>query len=308
MAVVCLPERIEDLDIEAAIRSELPLAQGAEAVFWDGERRPDRADEVEFVLTPPLFKAVELLRSFPRLTVVQTVSAGVDRILPHVPEGVTLCDARGVHGGAVAEWALAATLAVVREVPRFVQDQAVAEWNTITTDELTGKRVLVIGAGDLGQNIARRLAAFDAEPTLVARSAREGVRPTSELPSLLPDAEIVIVVVPLTEETTRMVDARFLGAMPDGALLVNAARGPVVDTEALLSELSAGRLKAALDVTDPEPLPPGHPLWRAPGVLITPHVAGNVPGFPRRALQLAVAQVERFVAGEQLENVVSSGY
>jgi phosphoglycerate dehydrogenase-like enzyme len=167
-----------------------------------------------------------------------------------------------------------------------------------------GARVLIVGAGDIGVTIGRMLAGFDVELTYVARTAREGVRPTSDLPQLLPHADVVILIVPVTPETTGMVDAEFLAAMPDGALLVNAARGVVVDTGALLAELTAGRLRAALDVTDPEPLPPGHPLWSAPGVLITPHVGGEVPRTPARAAAVAVAQISRVLAGEPLANVV----
>ena len=130
----------------------------------------------------------------------------------------------------------------------------------------------------------------------------------SELPVLLPMADLVIVVVPLTEETRGMVNAPFLAAMRDGAMFVNAARGAIADTDALLAELQAGRLRAILDVTEPEPLPADHPLWHTPGVLITPHVAGNVPGFPRRALALISSQLQRWVAGEPLINVVSGSY
>jgi phosphoglycerate dehydrogenase-like enzyme len=208
----------------------------------------------------------------------------------------------------VAEWALAATLSLVRELPRFTRAQDAQRWDTSETDELADKRALVLGSGDLGVNVARRLEAFGVSVTMVARTARDGVHATSELPALLPLADIVIVVVPLTPETTRMVDAEFLSAMPDGSVLVNAARGEVADTDAVLAELTSGRLRAALDVTDPEPLPAGHPLWRAPGLLLTPHVAGNVPGFPHRSLQLVRAQLERYLAGRPLENVVSGEY
>jgi phosphoglycerate dehydrogenase-like enzyme len=308
MAVVCLPEQIGAVDVAVAIRSEVALPSAAEPVFWHGDRLPARADEVEFLVLPPLFRAPELLGTFPGLSVVQTVSAGVDRVVAHIPSGVTLCDARGVHGGAVAEWALAATLSLVRELPRFTRAQDAQRWDTSETDELADKRALVLGSGDLGVNVARRLEAFGVSVTMVARTARDGVHATSELPTLLPLADIVIVVVPLTAETTGMVDAEFLSAMPDGSVLVNAARGEVADTDAVLAELTSGRLRAALDVTDPEPLPAGHPLWRAPGLLLTPHVAGNVPGFPHRSLQLVRAQLERYLAGRPLENVVIGEY
>jgi phosphoglycerate dehydrogenase-like enzyme len=156
--------------------------------------------------------------------------------------------------------------------------------------------------------MARRLRAFDVEPTMVARTAREGVHAVAELPDLLPHADVVVLVVPLTSETARMVDATFLGAMPNGSLLVNAARGPIVDTDALLAELQAGRLFAALDVTDPEPLPPDHALWDAPNLLLTPHVGGSVRGFPRRAYVLVREQILRFAAGQPMVNVVKGEY
>ena len=162
---------------------------------------------------------------------------------------------------------------------------------------LVGARVLVVGAGDIGRTIGRMLAGFDVELTYVARTARDGVRSTAELPELLPHADVVILIVPVTPETTGMVDAAFLAAMPDGALLVNAARGVVVDTDALLAELTAGRLRAALDVTDPEPLPEGHPLWSAPGLLLTPHVGGAVPDTNERAAAAVTDQLARILAG-----------
>jgi phosphoglycerate dehydrogenase-like enzyme len=225
-----------------------------------------------------------------------------------VPAGITLCDGRGVHGGSTAEWVLTAILAMLRELPRFIQAQQQRRWDQDVTDELAGKKVLVVGAGDVGMNVARRLNAFDAEPTLVARAVREGVHSVAELPQLLPQADVVIVVIPLTPQTRRLVDAEFLAAMPDGALFVNAARGAVADTDAILAELRSGRLRAALDVVDPEPLPPDHPLWSAPNLLLTPHVGGSVRGFPARAYRLVRTQIERYLAGQPLENVVANGY
>jgi phosphoglycerate dehydrogenase-like enzyme len=281
---------------------------GAEFVFWDGEGPVERADEVEFLVLPITMTAPFTLPEMPRLEVIQTISAGVDRIRASVPDGVILCNAGDVHGPAVAEWALAVTLASLRELPRFVRGQDERRWEGGSTDELAGKRVLVIGAGAIGAGIAARMEACDAAVTLVARRARDGVRGTDELRDLLPQADIVIVVVPLTDATTGMVDRDFLAALPDGALVVNGARGPVCDTDALLGELQSGRLRAALDVVDPEPLPPDHPLWEAPNLLITPHVAGHVSSFYTRGSAMLTAQVRRYVAGEGLRNVVSGEY
>ncbi len=181
-------------------------------------------------------------------------------------------------------------------------------WDLAEGEDLIDKRVLVVGAGDLGEQTAKRLRGFGAEPVMVAHSAREGIHATSELPDLLPDADVVVLTVPLTDATEGMVDAEFLAAMPDGALLVNVARGKVVDTDALLAELTSERLRAALDVVEPEPLPEGHPLWEAPGVLITPHAAGHVKRSGERAYALVRAQIERFVKGEDLQNVVTGAY
>jgi phosphoglycerate dehydrogenase-like enzyme len=244
------------------------------------------------------------LDALPRLRLVQLLSAGAEKFIGRLPEGVILCNARGAHTPSTAEWAITATLAAQRGIPFFVREQDAGRWSFSTHSSLVGARVLVVGAGDIGTTIGRMLAGFDVDLTYVARTARKGVRSTADLPELLPHADVVILIVPVTPETTGMVDAGFLGAMKDGALLVNAARGVIVDTDALLAELTAGRLRAALDVTDPEPLPPGHPLWSAPGLLLTPHVGGEVPETGARAAAAVTAQLSRILAGEELENVV----
>jgi phosphoglycerate dehydrogenase-like enzyme len=245
------------------------------------------------------------LDSIPRLRLVQLLSAGADTWLGCLPDGVVLCNARGAHTPSTAEWAVAATLAAQRGIPFFVREQDAHRWSFSTHATLVGARVLVVGAGDIGQAIGRMLAGFGVDLTYVARTAREGVRTTADLPELLPEADVVILIVPVTPQTRGLVDAAFLAAMKDGALLVNAARGVVVDTDALLAELTAGRLRAAVDVTDPEPLPEDHPLWSAPGVLITPHVGGEVPQTRARATAVAVGQMARVLAGEELANVVT---
>jgi phosphoglycerate dehydrogenase-like enzyme len=247
-----------------------------------------------------------LLEALPHLRLVQLLSAGAERFVGRLPEGVLLCNARGAHTPSTAEWAVTATLAAQRGIPGFVREQDAGRWAPSTQRSLVGARVLVVGAGDIGRRIGRMLEGFDVDLTYVARTARDGVRSTDELPDLLPTADVVVVVVPVTPQTRGMVDAGFLAAMQDGALLVNAARGVVVDTGALLAELTAGRLRAALDVTDPEPLPEGHPLWSAPGLLLTPHVAGAVPDTNGRAAAVVVAQLRRVLAGEPLENVVGA--
>jgi phosphoglycerate dehydrogenase-like enzyme len=244
------------------------------------------------------------LEGLPNLRLVQLLSAGAEKFVGRLPSGVVLCNARGAHTPSTAEWAVAVMLAAQRGLPFFVREQDAGRWSFTTHSSLVGARVLVVGAGDIGATIGRMLAGFDVELTYVARTAREGVRSTAELPDLLPHADVVVLIVPVTPDTTGMVDAAFLAAMRDGALLVNAARGVIVDTDALLAELTTGRLRAALDVTEPEPLPAGHPLWSAPGLLLTPHVGGEVPDTGARATAAVTAQLSRVLAGQPLVNVV----
>jgi phosphoglycerate dehydrogenase-like enzyme len=292
------PELLEVLS--GAVIHEASSLPGEELVgvdFWVPDfLRPDVAG----------YRAI--VEAMPGLRVIQAQTAGVDVLLQVQPDGVELCDARGVHGSSTAEWALTALLSVFREFPRFERARQQRRWDYSVTDELAGKRVLVVGAGDVGRQLARRISACDATPVLVARSAREDVHSIAELPELLPGADAVVLIVPKTSETVGMVDAAFLAAMPDGAVLVNAARGPVVDTGALLAELTSGRLRAAVDVVEPEPLPADHPLWLVPNLLLTPHVAGSVLGFADRFAALLVAQLRRYLHGEQLANLVTGQY
>jgi phosphoglycerate dehydrogenase-like enzyme len=225
-----------------------------------------------------------------------------------MPEGAVLCNARGVHDAGTAEWAVGAMIAVLREFPGFVDAQRRGEWTYHHTDVLADSRVLIVGYGSIGSALERRLEGFEVEVVRVARRARDGVHAMDELPALLPDADVVVLLVPATPDTAGMVDAAFLARMKDGAVLVNAARGTIVDTDALVAELKTGRLRAALDVTAPEPLPEGHPLWSAPNVLITPHIAGSTPASERRTLRLIRAQLERYLAGEELVNVITDAY
>ena len=246
------------------------------------------------------------LDGLPDLRLVQLMSAGAEKFAGRLPEGVVLCNARGAHTPATAEWVVAAALAAQRGLPHFTREQDAGRWTPGTEHSMVGARVLVVGAGDIGRLVGRMLAGFDVELTYVARTARDGVQSAADLPDLLPGADVVVVLVPVTDETVGLVDAAFLAAMKDDALLVNAARGVVVDTDALLAELTAGRLRAAVDVTEPEPLPAGHPLWSAPGLLLTPHVAGAVPDTGARATAAVVEQLQRVLAGEPLQNVVDS--
>mgnify|MGYP006341266171 CR=1 FL=1 len=240
--------------------------------------------------------------------VVQTLSAGVDWILPLVPEGVVLCDGSGIHDAPVAEWVVLALLALLKDLPGFLEAQKEGRWAPRRLSDLEGKRVLLLGYGSIGKAVAERLRPFGVALFPVARHPRPGVYTREDLPALLPRADAVVLLLPLTPETRGIVDRDFLARMKEGALLVNAGRGGLVDTEALLEALEAGRVRAFLDVTDPEPLPRDHPLWRARGVVITPHVAGLSEGFSRRVARFLAEQVGRYLRGEPLLNVVREGY
>ncbi|MET9828358.1 2-hydroxyacid dehydrogenase [Streptomyces sp. NPDC006385] len=292
------------------------LPEGPSYRFWDGaEDFPADPAECAFYVVPYM-KAPELgQRPLPRMSsveVVQTLSAGIDHVeagLKHLRPGVKLCNARGVHEASTAELTLTLILASLRGVPDFVRAQDKGEWRGGFRPALADKSVLIVGYGSIGAAIEDRLAPFElARVARVARSerttARGLVHPLTELPALLPEADVVILSTPLTDATRHLVNADFLARMKDGALLVNVARGAVVDTKALLAELETGRVTAALDVTDPEPLPREHPLWHAPGVLISPHVGGPTSAFLPRAKRLLVDQLNRHVNREPLRNVI----
>jgi phosphoglycerate dehydrogenase-like enzyme len=288
------------------------LPAGLEADLWTGgEDLPDSAGQVEFVVvpmdTPP--PALRKLGTLPRLKTIQLVTAGADAVLPYVPAGVTVCNVRGAHSAGTAEWTVGAIVASLREFPRFAVAQHDGRWDPGPTEPVNGKHVLIVGYGDIGAAVERRLAGWEVTVDRVARRARDGVHPVSELPDLLPAADVVVILLPVTDETKQLVNKEFLSSMKDGALLVNVARGVIVDTDALLAELTSGRLRAALDVTDPEPLPAGHPLWRAPGLLLTPHVGGKLVDADARAYRVVGEQLRRVAAGEPLRNVIGDrGY
>ena len=293
---------------------EIPAGVELEVCADPGALPSDPAD-VEFWVPPFLAGPVvtELVPKFGGLRAVQLLSAGAEAWIGRVPDGVQLCDARGVHDAPVAEWVVGAAVGSRRRFPAFALAQDREDWafdDFTPTPELTGSRVLIVGAGSIGLAVERHLAPFQVTVTRVARTARpdDDVHGVEDLPTLLPHADVVVLVVPLTDATRGLVDAAFLAAMPDGALLVNAARGPVVDTDALVAEVAGGRIWAALDVTDPEPLPVGHPLWKIPNAFITPHIGGTVQGLLPRAYRLAGDQLRRFTAGEPLINQVLGEY
>jgi phosphoglycerate dehydrogenase-like enzyme len=282
------------------------LPTGLAVDVYAGGEPAGPVDDVEVYVFPYMAgtEPGRLIARLPALKVVQTLTAGVDDVRPLVPDGVTLCNARGVHDASTAELAVAMVLASQRGIPDFVRDAQRGRWAGDRRESLADRTVLVVGYGSVGRAVEARLAPFECVVRRVARRARDGVAAFGELPALLPEADVVVLTVPMTDETRGMVDAAFLRAMKDGALLLNVARGPVVVTEDLLAEVSTGRLRAALDVTDPEPLPAGHPLWSVPGLLLTPHVGGAIPDTNERAAAAVTDQLARVLAGEPLVNVV----
>jgi phosphoglycerate dehydrogenase-like enzyme len=299
---VFLPFSADVLDLPSQVASSFDIEYADATEHW-----PAAADSCEFYVPSYRFdpRVVEVMGSMPKLRIVQTLTAGVDHLMPYLPDGVTVCNAAGVHDAATSELVVGLMIGAQRRLADLVRAQDRGEWDQQMAGAVADRKVLVIGAGNIGQAIRRRLDGFECDVTLVGRSARDGIRALNELPDLLPAADVVVLIVPITDETRGMVDARFLRAMKDGALLVNVARGPVVVTDDLLAEVSSGRLRAALDVTDPEPLPADHPLWHAPGVVITPHVGGASDALWPRAYRLVAEQLRRTAADEPLLNQVS---
>jgi phosphoglycerate dehydrogenase-like enzyme len=292
-------DELDDRELAAAgLRAE---------VFSGDEPGPGDLDDVVFFTVPydrPY--GTEPMGRMPGVRVVQALTAGYEHLTGQIPDGTTLCNARGLHDSSTAELALALILAAQRELPRWVRAQDARRWEHAHTRSLAGSHVLIIGYGSIGAALDARLGACEADVVRVARNPRPGagVYAVADLDGLLPSADAVVLVTPLTEETRGLLDARRLALLPDGALVVNVGRGPVLDTGAMVAEASAGRLRAALDVTDPEPLPEDHPLWACPGVLITPHVAGGADAFYPLAARFVAEQIQRFASGEPLQNVV----
>jgi phosphoglycerate dehydrogenase-like enzyme len=299
--VVCLP----DLP-ERTFMGDLPADVEVVLIPPEPAGLPDltRVDLIVPIgrVREPLF---ELLRAPNRLRVIQTLSAGVDWLVGRVPEGILVCNARGVYDGPLAEWVVGSILAFQRGLVQARDAQARGTWSSFEPDELAGRRVVILGFGSIGTAVAERLRPFNVEIVGVARTPRDGALGLEDLDAVLPRADVLVDLLPLTSETVGFLDAPRLALLPDGALLVNGGRGRTVDTLALLRELELGRLRAALDVTDPEPLPPGHPLWALSNVLISPHVAGDSSGSTARAFALAGDQVRRFAAGQPLVNQVA---
>jgi phosphoglycerate dehydrogenase-like enzyme len=295
-------------------------------------RKMTDAVDLDFWILP--FYRKDVSASFEKLRglkVAQSLMAGVDWVLPWLPREVTLCDGRGIHDISASEWVMAAILGAMKRFPLYRDLQSARQWRgfasvtdgflsepgmargqyTVLAEDLAGKTVLIVGYGSIGEAIEARLAPFGVKVMRVARTARAmpKVHAVEMLHDLLPEADVVVLIVPLTDATRGLIGEKELGLMKRGALLVNAARGPVVDTDALVAALEAQKIRAVVDVTDPEPLPADHPLWVAPNCMITPHIGGSTPEFIHRAFRFGAEQVRRFVAGEPLRNVVTDqGY
>ncbi len=286
--------------------------------------------EIDFWAAPLFRKDAEpVAPSLRGVKVVQSLQAGVDWVRSFVPHGAVLCDAQGVHNIATSEWTVSAILAMTKFLPFYFDLQRAGQWVSrdaaeenyrsiyksdrhsyppVLIEELAGKTVLIVGYGSIGRSIEERLIPFGVHVLRIARTPKPGVEPVNRLGDLLPAADVIVLIVPFTPETRHLIDATAIAHMKQGALLVNAARGPVVDTDALVKALYEKRIRAALDVTDPEPLPQGHPLWNAPNLLLTPHVGGSSPLYMSRAFDLVAEQVKRFAKGEPLKNVVEGDY
>lgn len=298
---VCLPW-------SAASQDTSPLPEGVEIVSWTAGEPPQETLQAEFVVPPFSAAVAGRLDRFSRLRVLQSPTAGVDWIRDFVPRGVVLCSGREAMAPSTAEWVVTAILSSLREIPAFVRQQDSQRWRPRRTGQLVGSRILIVGQGAVGRTVERYLSGFDVRIARVATTARDGVSGVIDLPKLLADADIVVLCVPITDRTRALVDRTFLAAMPDGALLVNAARGPLVVADDLLAELSSGRLRAAVDVTIAEPLPPDDPLWRARGLLLTPHVAASTRDAAHRIRAVVRDQVDRYICRASLHDAISADY
>ncbi len=305
------PSLVVSVPTEAIAAALQPLPEGVEVLVWSMDAAAQR-DAIDIVV-PPYMSASSIL---PRLAgvrtrLVQGQSIGYEGIAEHLPAGHTFANAASVHEASTAELAVALTLASQRRLPTFVRAQDERRWAPEFVESLADRRVLLLGYGGVGKAVAARLRPFEVEITAVASRARvqDGVQVhgSDELLDLLPGAEIVILTLPGAEATRHIINDAALSAMPNGALVVNVGRGPLIDTDALVQHIGRGRLRAALDVTDPEPLPEDHPLWTLPGVIIVPHVGGASSAMRPRSIRLIRTQIERMLAGEDPLNVVIPG-
>ena len=251
--------------------------------------------------------ALSYAAKMPNLKTLQMPNAGYDDALAFVRPGLTLCNASGVHDASTAELAVGLALASRRGFPEFIRDQIAGKWDHRRFTSLSDSKIGVIGFGSIGKQVVKNLSGFDVSVTSFSKSGRDGSIKIDELDKHLPSLDIVILILPLTDESRQMFNKERLAKMKDGALIINVARGPIIETEALIAELNSGRLYAALDVTDPEPLPAGHPLWSAKNLLLVPHVGGNSTAFEPRCRKLVESQLSLLAQGEALNNIVAQG-
>lgn len=289
------------------------VPDGVELVVWD-MKSPAPASRIDIVVPPYMGSSgsLEALRGL-EVGLVQSQSIGYDGVEQLLPPGMPFANAASVHEASTAELAVGLMIAAQRQFPRFVQAQERGEWAPVFADSLADRRVLLVGFGGVGKAVAQRLAPFEVEMTALARSARtervDGlgdveVRGMDELETLVSDAEIIVLSLPANDETHHLFDAELIARMAPDALLVNVGRGPLIDTDALVQALHDGRIRAASDVFEQEPLPAGHPLWSAPNLLITPHGGGASTAMNPRMARLVRTQIERMLAGEPPVNVV----
>lgn len=292
-------------DLAGPLRGAIPDAQ---VLLWpmDGPPPARRID----IVVPPYTRLDVAYRFLTEVDtwLVQGQTIGFEAVEPLLPTGYRFANAATVHETATAELALALTLAAQRDLAGYIRDAEHGRWHQHSSAGLADRRVLLLGYGGVGRGIASRLAGFEVSLTPVAARPRNqdgvSVRAIADLPALLPHADIVIGALPGSDATRHLIDDQALRALPDGALLVNVGRGTLIDPEALLRHARAGRIRAALDVTEPEPLPADHPLWSTPGILITPHVGGLSSAYLPRFLRLVGEQVARLRRGEQPCNIV----
>ena len=264
-------------------------------------------DKVEFYV--PRYMggpaAIAMIPDMKGLKIIQSPNAGVDDVLKIRPEGVTLCNAAGVHDASTAELAVALAIASRRGFADFAADQAAGRWTHVRKPSLADSNVAIVGYGNIGKMIGTMLENFEVSVTAFSRSGKYGALTFDHFDRMLPTFDVIILIVPLNDQTRHLMNAQRLAAMKDGAALINVARGAVVDTEALIAELNSGRITAGLDVTNPEPLPAGHPLWSAKNVIITPHVGGDSEAFTPRGRKLVEEQLARYASGQPLLHIVA---
>ncbi len=287
---------------------DLTLPAGVTHLPTDGiAPAADDLDKVEFYV--PRYMggpaAIAMIPEMKSLKVIQSPNAGVDDVLKIRPEGVTLCNAAGVHDASTAELAVALSIASRRGFAAFARDQVEQRWGHERMSSLTDSNIAIVGYGNIGKTIAGMLGNFEVTITAFSKSGRDGALTLDNFDRLLPTFDVIILIVPLNDQTHHLMNATRLAAMKDGAALINVARGPVVDTDALIAELNSGRITAGLDVTDPEPLPAGHPLWSAKNVIITPHVGGDSAAFIPRGRKLVEEQIARYASGQPLHHIVA---